>query len=1035
VKTIHNMTALKVGVAPFALGLAMISAPAFAQDVPPQDAEAEVETTGAIVVTGSRIARPELEAASPIAVVTGEEVVEQADITVEQYLNTLPQVNAAGTTTSNNPPNGGRANIDLRGLGANRNIILVDGRRPMVSASDQTVDVNTIPQALIERIDVITGGAGAAYGADAVAGVVNFIMKDDFEGLDLRATYANTIPETDSREYQISGVIGGNFADDRGNIAIALDYSDRQELGKVQRDFARQATSTTPTPPTGRYVDGNNAPSQAAINAVFAQYGSAAKDIPVAGSGLIAFNSDNSLFGVGTFNNPRDVTNFRYGIDSVTAAPNLNYFPDFYSYNFDIVNVLVLPLTRKSAFAKASYEIVPEAEFFTQGGYTEYTSATGSAPTPLGVAIENPCGNVATRAKSALVNCNSETTGARATVTGLVVPITNPFIPADLRTLLASRTGNDPALAGSGATEPFRLAYRFLPTGLRRSEFDTQVKQVLGGLRGEITDGWRYEASYSWGETEIDTTLTGGVNVQNVQALLESPTGGTNLCAGGFNPFGIQPLSDACVAFVDELATTKTRFTQKIAQAYITGELGELPGGMASVVLGAENRKFTYKFNPGALSGPIAGPNTGTPDDGRNSFTDFFGELLIPIASDRPWARELELNLTARHSKAKFFDNLAATRNPPTDPNGSSSDWSYGATLSWQPIEEVRLRGSYQRAVRAPNFNELFVGGSSFPQYFDPCSITSNFRTTGGAAATAACQATGLSATAVNAYVQTPGSQVFTTIAGNTNLSPEKADTFTLGAVFRALGFYGSVDYYNIKIKDAILPPNPNALIAACYGYFPVASTAPYCAAITGNRTPDISQLLIPAALGGNATGAFLNVNAGEVKTSGVDVQLGYNLDTPFVGEESQLRLNFLGNYLIDYKVEELPGIKFDYSDTVAFFGAGLGQTFPRFKAVLNAEWDFGMWGIDTRVRYIDKMKNRANVIFPGETSFTGVPSVTYVDAAVQAEIEAITLRLGVTNLFDKQPPSYAPNVQSGTDPSVYDVLGRRAYIQARLRF
>jgi outer membrane receptor protein involved in Fe transport len=633
-------------------------------------------------------------------------------------------------------------------------------------------------------------------------------------------------------------------------------------------------------------------------------------------------------------------------------------------------------------------------------------------------------------------------------VTGLVVPIGNPFIPADLRTLLASRTGNDPALAGSGNTEPFRLAYRFLPTGLRRSEFDTQVKQALGGLRGEIADGWRYEASYSWGETEIDTTLTGGVNVQRVQQLLESATGGTELCTGGFNPFGIQPLSQSCIDFVDEFASTKTRFTQKIAQAFITGELGELPGGMASIVLGAENRRFTYKFDPGTLSGPIAGPNTGTPDDGRNSFTDFFGELLIPIASDRPWARELELNLTARHSKAKFFDNLAATRNPPTDPNGSSSDWSYGATLSWQPIEPVRLRASYQRAVRAPNFNELFVGGSSFPQYFDPCSATSVFRTSGGDAARLLCIQTGLGggnastttptaaqiATA-NAYVQTPGSQVFTTIAGNTNLNPEKADTFTVGAVFRALGFTGSVDYYNIKIKDAILPPNPNALIAACYGYFPVTSTAPYCASILGNRTPDISQLLIPAALGGNATGAFLNVNAGEVKTSGVDVQLGYNIDTPFVGEESQIRLNALGNYLIDYKVEELPGIKFDYSDTVAFFGAGLGQTFPRFKAVLNAEWDFGMWGFDTRIRYIDAMKNRANVIFPGETSFTGVPSVTYVDAAVQAEIEAITLRVGVTNLFDKQPPSYAPNVQSGTDPSVYDVLGRRAYIQARLRF
>lgn len=1027
---------LKVSSASAVLGLALVSQPVLAQDAG-DTVDENVETEGAIVVTGSRIVRPNLEAASPIAVVSGEEVVEQADITVEQYLNTLPQVNAAGTTTSNNPPNGGRANIDLRGLGANRNIILVDGRRPMVSASDQTVDVNTIPQALIERIDVITGGAGAAYGADAVAGVVNFIMKDDFEGIDLRATYANTIPETDSREYQLSGVIGGNFAEGRGNIAVALDYSKRQELGKRQRPFAIQATSTTPTPPTGRYVDGNNSPSQAAINAIFASYGSQAKDIPVAGSGLIAFNSDNTLFGAGTFNNPRDVTNFKYGPLS-DAAPNLNYFPDFYSYNFDIVNVLVLPLERKSAFAKGNYEISPAVDVFFQGGYTEYTSATGSAPTPLGVAIENPCGNVTTRAKSSLVNCFSDASAAtpgvpgtaRATVTGLVVPLSNPFIPQDLRTLLATRTGNDVALAGSGATEPFRLAYRFLPTGLRRSEFDTQVKQLLGGLRGEITPGWNYEVSYSLGETRLNTTQTGGVNVQNVQNLLESATGGTNLCAGGFNPFGIQPLSEACVAYVDELAMTQTKFTQKILQGYVTGQLGELPGGPASVVLGAEQRKFTYVYNPGSLNGPIGGPNTGTPDDGSNKFVDIFGEVLLPIMDT------LEVNLTARHSKAKFFDNLAATRNPPTVGEGSSSDWSYGATVTYEPIDALRVRAAYQRAVRAPNFSELFVGGSSFPQYFDPCSITSNYRTTGGATATNQCIATGLSASAATAYVQTPGSQVFTTIAGNTTLSPEKADTFTAGAVFNAGGLIASVDYYNIRIKDTILPPNPNALIAACYGYHQVTSAAPYCASITGNRTPDISQLLIPATLGGNANGAFLNVNGGQVSTSGIDIQLGYNFPTPFLGEDAALRLNALANYLISYKVEELPGIDFEYADTVAFFGAGLGQTFPRWKGVLNAELDTGVVSFDTRLRYIDAMKNRAEVIFPGETSFTGTPSVWYFDAAVQAEFEeTLTLRLGMTNVFDKQPPVYAPNVQSGTDPSVFDVIGRRAYIQARLRF
>jgi iron complex outermembrane receptor protein len=993
--------------------------------------EAVDETGGDIVVTGSRIARPNLEANSPIAVVSGEDVVEQADITIEQYLNTLPQINAAGTTTSNNPPNGGQANIDLRGLGANRNLVLIDGRRPMVSASSQTVDLNTIPQGLIERIEVITGGAGATYGADAIAGVANIRMKNDFEGIDLRATYANTIPETDSREYQISGVIGGNFEDGRGNIAFAAEYSNREELGKFQRAFASQATSTTPTPPTGRYIDGNNAPSQAAINALFGSYGSAAKDIPVAGGGLMAFNSDGSLFGTGTFNSPRDVTNFRYAPNDPNAAPNQNYFPDFYSYNFDFTNVLVLPLERKSAFLKGNYEVDPSFDVFVQGGYTEYQSASGSAATPLGTAIENAtCGTDPLRAQSELVNCFREGTTTRATVTGLVVPITNPFIPADLRALLATRTGNDSSLAGSGATEPIRLAYRFLPTGLRRSEFDTQVIQGLVGARGDISDSWRYEAYYSWGRTRIDTTLTGGVNVQNVQQLLESPTGGTDLCEGGFNPFGIQPLSEDCIAFVDERAETRTEFTQRIAQAFVTGELAQLPAGAASLVVGVESRKFDYVYDSGSLFGPIAGPNTGVPSNGTNSFFDIFGEVLVPIVEGQSWAESLELNLTVRHSSAEFKDIL-------NDADGDSSDWTYGATLSWQPIDPVRIRASYQRAVRAPNFGELFSGGSSFPQYFDPCSVGADFRTRGGAAAAALCQATGV--TAVDSYVQTPGSQVFTVIAGNTDLRPEKADTWTLGAVFQALGFTGSIDYYNIAISDTIQQPNPNAIIAACYGYHganeALSATSPYCQAITGNRGPDISQLVIPEAIGGNGSGAFLSINTGKVKTSGLDFQLGYNLPTPFAGEETALRFNLLANYLIDYKSEDLPGVMFDYSDTVAFFGAGLGQTFPRWKAVLNAEWDFGQISFDTRVRFIDAMKNRASVIFPGETSFTGVPSVWYFDFALQADIENMTFRIGLNNAFDKQPPLYAPNVQSGTDPSVYDILGRRAYVSARLKF
>jgi outer membrane receptor protein involved in Fe transport len=311
----------------FIFGLPLAATPAMAQSEPVlgQDAQVEQEASaqepaGEIVVTGSRIARPNMEANSPIAVVSGEQLVANADVTLDTFLNTLPQANPAGTTTSNNPGNNGQANINLRGLGANRNLVLVDGRRPMVSAAAQTVDLNTIPAALIERIDVITGGAGATYGADAIAGVVNLVLRNNFQGIDLRATYANTA-DTDAREFNASAVLGANFADGRGNAVIAFDYSNREGLIKSQRAFAAIATSTTTFLPEGFYNGGNNAPTQTAVNAVFARYGvTGAVDVTTG----LGFNRDGTVFATGAFNNPLDVQNFRYPID---LSVNTRLFP------------------------------------------------------------------------------------------------------------------------------------------------------------------------------------------------------------------------------------------------------------------------------------------------------------------------------------------------------------------------------------------------------------------------------------------------------------------------------------------------------------------------------------------------------------------------------------------------------------------------------------------------------------------------------------------------------------------------------------
>lgn len=1013
--------ALLAGTAPLALGIALLATPAFAQDAV-ADESAAGET---IIVTGSRIARPNLESASPIAVITGEQTTANGDVTLDTYLNTLPQVNPAGTSTSNNPGNGGRANIDLRGLGSNRNLVLINGRRPMVSDSGQSVDLNTIPQGLIKRIDVMTGGAGAAYGADAIAGVVNVVLNDSFEGLDLRANYANHLANTDAREYQFSGTIGGNFADGRGNIAFSADYAKRQGLIKAQRPFASQATSTTGTPPVGRLIE-NNAIPQAAINALFAGYGVSAAQTPISGLSQLHFNSDGSLFGAGTFNNPLDVSNYRGAANgNDPAGANQNFFPDFYSYNFDAINLLVNPLERKSAFVTAKYEIVPEATFFTQASYTQYTSANALAPTPIGTRIyatSTPGGS--SFATSSLITPTAPG-GTASFVTNSIIPVTNPFIPADLAALLAARTGDDASLVGSGGSEAFRMGIRSLGTGLRQSNYDNEVMQILGGLRGDLGANWRYEAYYSWGQTTIDQSATGNVNVQKLQQLLEAPDGGRSLCSGGYNPFGIQPISAECVTFLDETGQTRTRFTQQIAQAFVSGSLTDLPGGPLGVVLGVESRKFRYAFDPGALAGPIAGFNTSTPDNGTNNFFDIFGEVLAPITN------ELSLSLGYRYSKSDFNDIQNGVDGKPQNSN------AYKAELTYAPIDELRFRGSYQRSVRAPNFGELFSGGSSFVQAFDPCSITTEFRQNGGTAASGICAATGVGSPAN--FVATPGLQVNLGYAGNPNLKPEKSDAFTAGMVFNIGGLVGSLDYYNIKISDAIFGPDTNLFLAACYGYqgsfnTALSASSPYCQSVV-RAGSNLSFVAVDSTLGGDSNSNFLLQNIGGVKTSGIDLQLGYKIPTPFAGEESAISLDGFFNYLIDYKVQELPGITLDYADTVSYFGAGLGTSFPRFKATVNAAWKFGKLTVSSRVRYIDGMQNRASVQFPGESSFTGVGSVVYADFALQADVGPLTWRIGVNNAFDRKPPQYTPNVQSGTDPSLYDVVGRRGYISARLRF
>lgn len=985
-----------------------------------------------VVVTGSRIVRQDYVANSPIATVTGEQIVQNADVTLDTYLNTLPQVNPAGTTTSNNPPNNGQANIDLRGLGANRNIVLIDGRRPMVSGSNLTVDINTIPQALIDSIEVITGGAGATYGADAIAGAVNIKLKNNFEGIDLRAGYSNSTEFWDAKEYQFSGVIGGNFADDKGNAVFAFDRSVRDVMYKNQRQFSQYATSTTSFYPDSllQYTTGN-APSATAINDLFARpsYGSNAP--VVRGSGTIGFNTDGSLFYRGVFNDPRNVQNLR--LPSTDPSINPTFFPDLYMYNFDFVNILTLPLDRRSFMTKVNYKFDNDIEVFAQAGWTNYRSASALAPTPV------PTRGVTPDIAPGLVTGGS--------FNAIVVPTTNPFIPADLRLLLASRTGDNANLAGTGAGEAFLLRTRTLDIGLRQENYENTVTQYLAGVRGPLGDtGFRFEGYVSEGRTKIINTQTGNVDLVKLEQLLSAPDGGASICAGGYNPFGRNPISAACQQFLRVDLSPTTDYLQQIGQFFVGGDLFDLPAGPLSVVAGVEYRGFEYTFNPGPGADTISGFNVSDPEAGTNNFKDFFAEALIPLVKDQPFFQNLELSLGYRRSKSEFedqIDDIAREQDAST---------AYKVELNWQPVDFLRARASYQRAVRAPNFDELFSSGSDAPQYFDPCTKSGVRRSGADAAKMAAlCGATGVGDVA--GFVQTPGSQLTSYNAGNPDLEPEKADTYTVGLVFSSpwenqwtSRLRGSLDYYKIKVDDAILRPNTNIIVADCYNYYgnnpTYSATNAACSGIT-RLGAEILQYDNPFP-GGNYDASldaipFEYTNSGIIETSGVDFQLDYGADMSWFGLDERwgaLRANLIITHLLEYKSSAIPQTPvIDYAGTVAYFGAGLGQSFPKWRATVSATWTVADFDLSARGRYIGEMSNRLGEEFVGE-QFSGTPSIWYWDLTAGWNInDNVQFRLGVNNVFDEQPPQYAPNVQSGTDPSVFDVVGRRVFSQIALRF
>jgi outer membrane receptor protein involved in Fe transport len=925
-----------------------------------------------IVISGSRIVREDYRSPSPIVTVSEELFEQSGAATVESVLNSLPQFVPSLTSTSNNPSNRGQANVELRGLGTERTLVLLDGRRLVPANGTGVVDLNMLPASIIENVEIITGGGSAVYGSDAIAGVVNFRTKD-FEGVEVESNYGETA-RGDGEEWSFSVTAGSRFGNGRGHALVSFGYADRSAVRQGDRDFSRISLGYDPgrgfEPVGSATIEEGSvsfAPSRAAYDEVFAgRYGTDAASHAM--QTRFGFNADGSLFTAGD-DSPGSVINYRGERTETFNDAN-------YTYNFAPPNYLQLPLERKSFFGSASYQVADAFEMYAQAIYANYSANTQLAPTPA---------------------------------SGLYIPVTNPYVPADLAYLAASRVTPE---------APFVLAKRMTEVGQRIEHNDYESYQVVTGARGNITPAWVYDFYVSKGETRIDSRQLGNVSRSRFEALTFAPDGGVATC-GGLDPFGPASISPGCAAYVSVSAENATRIRQTLIEATLTGDLVPLPGGMSRAAVGILYRKDAYGYEADdALKARTVDGRADTvgfnPEDnvsGSTDLSELYLEMLIPLVSGLPGMESLVATLGYRYGEHSTVGGIDA----------------YKAELSHEIVSGIRLRGSYQRAVRAPNIASLYSPESViFPSIRpgDPCNLGSPERTGGDAVAVRdLCLAQGLPGDMVDSY-NNPNDQVLAYSGGNPGLIEEKADTASFGIVFQSSpgarfgDLQASIDYYSIDIRDAIDAILAETSVSRCYdvAFNPTLSAAnSYCRLFNRSAaTGEITDVLQTA------------MNLGALETSGIDLQF----DWRFEAGPGQLSFNWIATWLERFERQELAGeLADDYGGTI---GSGIASAFPDWKWAFNLGYDWGVVGVNARWRYIaglvDRSFNGQDLprFFVGATSYYDFTANFALDRGLA---RGLTVRAGVANLSDVVPPFYPSWAQANTDPSTYDALGRRYFV------
>ena len=989
-------------------------------------------TVGEVVVTGSRIPHPNLTTASPVTTVTAQSIKLQGTVNVEDFINNLPQAFAdQGQYVSN--ASTGTANVDLRGLGSKRTMVLIDGKRlGPGDASTPVPDINFVPPALIDHVDVLTGGASAVYGSDAVAGVVNFVMKKNFTGLQVDAETSIAESSSDNQQTRKAAnfgfnsfgiakpnlpskdewdgqrdtvtITGGvNAPDGKGNVEFYFGKTTITAVNEGKRDYSACSLATNNTNTLQQYCGGSSTSSTVLFQ-------------PTSGANAGA---------------------------KFAVSPSTGLLPGHFGpgddFNYAPYNYFQRPDTRYQAGEFSTYNINSHFDIYSSFMFLDDHTVAAIAPS-----------------------------GSFNGTNVYTVPCNDPLLSPAEQTALCG-----PA-AGTATTETANIAHRNIEGGPRIEDFEHMDYRMVLGSKGDLVDGWTYDASAQYARTVL-TQVTDGYflnshlrNAMDVVSVggvptCESVVTGTDTKCVPYNIFGFYPggITPASLAYLSGVAENTGSTQEQVYSINITGDLGKY--GMRSpwatkavgINLGFEYRdeQLTTQLDSTIQSGDLAGAGGSTlPTSGSQADKDAFAELSVPLVEDMPFVKRLNFDTGYRYS----------------DYTSGGGNSTYKFELDWQTTSDVMFRGSFEHAVRAPNVQELFLPAvPGLVPASDPCGgahpvlsaaqCLNTFTNTLPGITLAQYTGGGYvynGATLGPLYGHTnqcPSAQCGDFNGGNPALKPETADTFTYGLVFTPTFFRGfsfTIDYFNIDVKQAMIVEPGQTMLTNCAtlaNAFDCSNILRFQGAGFGVYGGQASQT--PTGFTG---GGLINeplINASALKTSGVDVEAQYHFRLADMGAGNFGSLTFLfnGTYLHDLITVLPDGTQFDCA---GLYGVTCVTPSPKWRHQLRATWNTP-WNVQLSAawRYYGAGKLDFNTSQPdlqnGFKDILGtdanIPAYNYMDIAATWRFhDKYTFRAGMNNVFDKTPPlldansfgiSAPPFGNGNTYPQVYDPLGRVMFV------